>query len=111
MNCSPPWQNVWACPARLGPWVMGHRWFRALSEICDSSRMDFARQLEPRSLLLMIGLVMAFNTYRLYGKRRRGELVSYDGQESPVTAFDVWLSAALGVIFVALLAYQWSGRK
>ena len=73
--------------------------------------MEDGIRVAPGSFMLVVGFATAINTYLLYRKRQRGELASYDGQESPVTAFQVSLSAAFSVVCFATLAYQWLTRR
>jgi hypothetical protein len=56
----------------------------------------------------VLAVIMTVNTYRLHRKRQRGENASYDGQESRVTAFDVALSAILGVAAIGAFVYRWA---
>jgi hypothetical protein len=80
-----------------------------MCRVCNTVLIDSrpATQLEPRYLLLVLLLAMAVNTYRLHGKRKRGQQASYDGQRSPVAGFDVLLSAGLSLVLLAACLYEW----
>ena len=56
-------------------------------------------------LLLIVIAVVASNTWRLHGKRQRGEAASYDGDEQLVTETDVLLSGAFCVLLVGAYIY------
>ena len=66
-----------------------------------------ATQLEPRRLLLVIGVLLLVNTARLARKRARRQDAFHDGQPSRVTRFDVALSAALAVAALGASACAW----
>ena len=55
--------------------------------------------------LLIVIAAVAGNTWRLHGKRRRGETASYDGDEQLVTETDVLLSGAFCVLLVGAYIY------
>jgi hypothetical protein len=54
--------------------------------------------------LLVISVAMAIDTYRRHRQWQRGENGSWDGFERRVTAFDVLLSAAIGLAALAACA-------
>jgi hypothetical protein len=60
-------------------------------------------------VLLAFVAILAVNTYRLHSARKRGRKASYDGDEHPVTRFDVALSAIMCAAF--LIAWLLEVRK
>jgi len=57
--------------------------------------------------LLVISVAMAIDTYRRHRQWQRGENGSWDGFERRVTAFDVLLSAAIGLAALAACVHEW----
>jgi hypothetical protein len=73
---------------------------------CDIDSRPEA-SLDSKHLALVILVAMSVNTYRLYRKRQRRAPGSYDGQESRVTSFDVWFSAAFSLALLGVCSYEW----